>query len=89
METFGTCWCQCCKQTNIPDGTSTLLIEIPAPSPVPEPAKPKVDEKQLMESIAITMNEFDKELGSFLDDCNKDYIDVGRDMDEINEKIRE
>jgi len=28
IETFGSCWCQCCKQTNSPDGSATVLTEL-------------------------------------------------------------
>lgn len=61
---------------------------IPPPSPVPLPVLPKIDEKQLLESIAITMNEFDKELGSFLQDCNEDYMDAEKRIKDINEDIK-
>jgi len=62
---------------------------IPPPSPVPQPVLPKIDEKQLLESIAITMNEFDKELGSFLQDCNRDYMDAEKSIKDINEDIKQ
>ena len=29
METFGTCWCKCYKQTNIPDNSGNPLPELP------------------------------------------------------------
>ena len=28
IETFGSCWCQCCKQSNLPDGSATVLTEL-------------------------------------------------------------
>jgi hypothetical protein len=28
IETFGSCWCQCCKQSNSPDGSATVLNEL-------------------------------------------------------------
>ena len=27
IETFGSCWCQCCKQSNSPEGSATVLTE--------------------------------------------------------------
>ena len=30
IETFGSCWCQCCKQSNSPDGSATVLTELNA-----------------------------------------------------------